>query len=57
MAANDIPVFLLDDGPSVRPTIARLAAAGRLRQITRLDVPLADNSSSGQLYEVLRGAR
>jgi predicted membrane protein len=55
MAADDIPVFLLDDGPLVRPTIERLAAAGRLRRITRLDVPLADDRSSGQLYEILPG--
>jgi hypothetical protein len=56
MAADGVPVFLLDDGPSVRPAIKRLAAAGRLRRVTRLGVPLPEESrSTGQLYEVLRG--
>ena len=54
MAADEVPVFLLDDGPSVRPVIDRLAAAGRLRSVARLDVPLPDEGGSGELYEVLR---
>jgi hypothetical protein len=54
MSAENVPVFLLDDGPSVRPAIDRLDVAGRLRPVTRLDVPLPEeNSSTGQLYEVL----
>jgi hypothetical protein len=57
MAADDVPVFLLDDGPSVRPAIERLSAAGRLRPMARLDIPLPEESgSTGQLYEILRGA-
>ncbi|MBN1992474.1 MAG: hypothetical protein JW953_07190 [Anaerolineae bacterium] len=54
MAHHGTPVFLLNDGPSVQPTIARLAAAARLRPIACLDVPLpAGDDASGQLYEVL----
>lgn len=55
MAVDKLPVYLLDDGPTVRPTIERFAAVGQLRPLGRLDVPLPTEGGSGQLYEVLSG--
>ena len=54
LTGRHIPVFLLDDGPSVRPALERLTAAKRLRPVARLAVPIpAGESASGQLYAIL----
>ncbi|MBN1221577.1 MAG: hypothetical protein JXM69_21830 [Anaerolineae bacterium] len=57
MANHGLPIFLLNDGPAMQPVIARLAAAGQLRQVARLCVPLPEGYDGGQFYEVLNKVR